>query len=32
MQVHKRKRLLEYLRRTDPERFRDIKNKLSIRK
>jgi small subunit ribosomal protein S15 len=32
MQVHKRKRLLEYLRRTDPDRFRDIKNKLSIRK
>jgi len=32
MQVHKRKRLLEYLRRADPERFRDIKNKLSIRK
>jgi small subunit ribosomal protein S15 len=32
MQVHKRKRLLEYLRRTDPERFRDIKSKLSIRK
>src|ERR1700722_507857 len=32
MQVHKRKRLLEYLRLTDPERFRDIKSKLSIRK
>ena len=32
MQVHKRKRLLEYLRQTDPERFRDIKTKLSIRK
>ena len=32
MQVHKRKRLLEYLRTTDPERFRDIKSKLSIRK
>jgi small subunit ribosomal protein S15 len=32
MQVHKRKRLLEYLRQTDPERFRDIKSKLSIRK
>jgi small subunit ribosomal protein S15 len=32
MQVHKRKRLLEYLRTTDPDRFRDIKSKLSIRK
>jgi small subunit ribosomal protein S15 len=32
MQVHKRKRLLEYLRQTDPDRFQDIKTKLSIRK
>lgn len=32
MQVSKRKRLLDYLKRTDPDRYRDIIGRLSIRK
>lgn len=32
MQVSRRSRLLNYLRDTDPERYQEIRNRLSIRK
>jgi len=32
MQVSRRRRLLDYLRRTDPERYQEIISRLSIRK
>ena len=32
MQVSRRRRLLDYLRRTDPERYHEIISRLSIRK
>jgi small subunit ribosomal protein S15 len=32
MQVSRRSRLLNYLRETDPERYQEIRNRLSIRK